>query len=54
MNGKGDKQRPLAVSQETWAKNWDATFQRRETFKAYVDYLRKCEFRGYRPDEGST
>lgn len=26
MNGKGDKRRPVSVSQKTWEKNWEKIF----------------------------
>lgn len=29
-NGKGDKQRPLSVDQETFASNWDRAFSKNE------------------------
>jgi hypothetical protein len=29
-NGKGDKQRPLSVDQETFSNNWDRAFRKNE------------------------
>ena len=31
MNGKGDKQRPSAVSQDQFDENWDKAFSNRNT-----------------------
>lgn len=30
MNGKGDKRRPLIVSQQIWDKNWESIFRKKE------------------------
>jgi hypothetical protein len=36
MSGKGDKQRPLSVDQETFSNNWDRAFSKHEN----------CEYSG--------
>jgi len=33
MNGKGSKRRPKSVTQETWAKNYDKIFKKKNNNK---------------------
>lgn len=43
MNGKGDRPRPLSVSKEEFAANWDRIFKRKKkgrTKPASQDYVK--------------
>jgi hypothetical protein len=33
MNGKGSKRRPLVVSQDTWDKNYERIFKKKQSKK---------------------
>lgn len=33
MNGKGDKSRPMLVSDKKWAKNWESIFLKKNKKK---------------------
>lgn len=42
QNGKGSKPRPLSVSNEEYAKRWDAIFAR-DTEQEELDFLQEIE-----------